>query len=119
MLNNSSIEKFIMMHEDEYIIEIQSRLSDCEIKLKNDDGIKAHTYIITETKEDLSKVFTKIKYSIYYSKQSLSNYISKYIYKKRAVAMFDYIYNPIEKLSIREIPYLLRLQRVKERGSSS
>ena len=48
-----------------------------------------------------------------------SDYIFLNIYKKRAVAMFDYIYNPIEKLSIREIPYLLRLQRVKERGSSS
>lgn len=73
------IESFIQYLDDYFIIEIENKKPENEI-LMQEDGVLNVNFILTKCKQELIDLYTMIKYSLYYSKQSLTNYLSKYIY---------------------------------------
>ena len=93
--DNSSmnIDKFSSLLENFFIIEIESRKNENEVSMK-EDGILNVLYILSQEKEDLIEIYTLIKYSNYYIKEVLINYISKYIYD----LIFDFTHLPNETL---------------------
>lgn len=87
------IEGFINIMENYFVIEIENRRPEKEITLK-EDGILNVVYILTKNQSELIELYTLIKYSIFYIKQSLVNYISKYLYD----IVFNFTHLPNENL---------------------
>jgi hypothetical protein len=87
------LESFASLSDKYFIIEIENKKSEHEISIK-DDGVVNVVYIVNQTKEELIELYTIIKYSIYYIKESLINYLSKYVYD----IIFDFTHLPNENL---------------------
>lgn len=87
------LESFASLSEKHFIIEIENKKSEHEISIK-DDGVLNVVYIVNKTQEELVDLYTIIKYSIYYIKESLINYLSKYVYD----ILFDFTHLPNENL---------------------
>ena len=74
-----NFEKFNLMLEKYYIIEIENKKPANETIIK-EDGILSVSYFLTPNKTTIIKLFTMIKYSLYFIKETLYNYIGKYIH---------------------------------------
>ena len=70
-----NIKKFIP--EKFYLLEIENKNPSKETIIK-EDGILSVLYLITQKKSITIDLFTMIKYSIYFSRETLCNYIGKY-----------------------------------------
>lgn len=86
--------EFSLMLERYYMVEIETKkpLADTNIK---EDGILSVVYLITPEKDQITDLFTMIKYSIYFIKETLINYIGKYIRNM----IFDFCHLPSDVLS--------------------
>jgi hypothetical protein len=73
-----SYEKFHLMLEKYYILEVESKKPSDETTIK-EDGILSVLYLMSTSKTTTINLFTMIKYSLYYIKETLYNYIGKYI----------------------------------------
>ena len=80
----TQFNKFNLMLEKYYIIEVETKKPINEILIR-DDGILSMMYIMTPSKKTTIKLYTMISYSLYFIKETLYNYIRKYIH--------DMIYN--------------------------
>ncbi|MCQ2817079.1 MAG: hypothetical protein MJ252_07425 [archaeon] len=73
-----NLEEFILMLEKYNMIEIETKKPLNETSSK-EDGVQSVIYLITPDKEQIVDLFTVVKYSIYFIKETLINYIGKYI----------------------------------------
>ena len=71
-------DTFDLMAEKYYLIEIESKKKPNETILK-EDGILSVLYLITPSKKQTIDLFIMVKYSLYFIKETLRNYIGKYI----------------------------------------
>ena len=60
-----------------------------------EDGILSVVYLITPEKDQITDLFTMVKYTVYFIKETLSNYIGKYIRDM----IFDFCHLPSDCLS--------------------
>lgn len=72
-------ENFPTVLEKYYMIEIESKKPLCDTIIK-EDGILSVLYLITPDKDQLTNLFTMVKYSVFLIKETLRNYINKYIF---------------------------------------
>ena len=80
------------MLEKYYLIEIENKKPQSETTIK-EDGIISVLYLLTQKKEKkLLNLFTMIKYSLYFIKETLKNYIGKYIHDM----IYDFCHLPSE-----------------------
>ena len=79
------------MLEKYYMLEIETRKHINETTLK-EDGILSVTYLLTPSKTTTINLFTMIKYSLYFIKETLYNYIGKYIHDM----IYDFCHLPSE-----------------------
>ena len=77
-LNQLSFNKFQMMLSKYYMIEIERKKALAETNRK-EDGILSVLYILSRNREAISQVFTMVKYTLYFKKETLENYIGKYV----------------------------------------
>ena len=84
-------ENFHLMLEKYYLIEIENKKPQSETTIK-EDGIISVLYLLTEKREEVSNLFTMIKYSLYFIKETLKNYIGKYIHDM----IYDFCHLPSE-----------------------
>ena len=75
----SIFANFHLLLEKYYIIEIETKKPAYDTTLK-DDAILSVLYLMTSKKNVTIELFTMIKYSLYFIKETLYNYIRKYIY---------------------------------------
>ena len=68
----------LLMPEKYYLIEIETKKPAEETIIK-EDGILSVLYLITARKRQTIDLFTSVKYSIYFIRETLCNYIGKYI----------------------------------------
>ena len=92
--SKKSFEQFDLMLEKYYMLEIETKKHINETTLK-EDGIISVTYLITPSKTTTINLFTMIKYSLYFSKETLYNYIGKYIHDM----IYDFCHLPSECLT--------------------
>jgi hypothetical protein len=73
---NSTIDvyQFPNMLERYYMIEVENRKPVSETLIK-EDGVISVTYILVKEKKELIELYTMIKYSIFYVKEILINYL--------------------------------------------
>ena len=71
-------DNFNLMLEKYYIIEIENKKPVSETTIK-EDGIISVLYLLTPERNEVSKIFTMIKYTLYFIKETLINYIGKYL----------------------------------------
>ena len=81
----------LLIPEKYYLIEIETRKPANETIIK-EDGIKSVLYLITPRKRQTIHLFTMVKYSIYFIKETLCNYIGKYIHDM----IYDFCHLPSE-----------------------
>ena len=67
-------DNFNLMLEKYYIIEIENKKPVSETTIK-EDGIISVLYLLTPERNEVSKIFTMIKYTLYFIKETLINYI--------------------------------------------
>ena len=72
-------DQFNLMLEKYYILEVESKKPINEILIK-ENGILSMLYIMTPSKKITIKLYTMISYSLYFIKETLYNYIRKYIH---------------------------------------
>ena len=84
-------DKFELMLEKYYILEIESKKPPNEASIK-EDGILSVVYLMTGSKTTTIKLFTMVKYSLYFIKETLHNYINKYIHDM----IYDFCHLPSE-----------------------
>ena len=89
--SKKNFEQFNLMLEKYYILEIETRKHINETTLK-EDGILSVTYLLTPSKTTTINLFTMIKYSLYFIKETLYNYIGKYIHDM----IYDFCHLPSE-----------------------
>jgi len=77
--------------EKYFLIEIEQKKPASETIIK-EDGILSVLYLITPEKEIIKNLFTMVKYSLYFSEETLWNYIGKYIRDM----IYDYCHLPSE-----------------------
>ncbi len=82
---------FLLMPEKYYIIEIEVKKPANETIIK-EDGILSVLYLITPKKRQTINLFTMVKYSIYFIRETLCNYIGKYIHDM----IYDFCHLPSE-----------------------
>ena len=74
-----NFENFYLLLEKYYIIELETKKPAFDTTLK-DDGILSVLYLMTPKKNVTIGLFTMLKYSLYFIKETLYNYIGKYIH---------------------------------------
>ena len=85
-------DKFaLLIPEKYYLLEIETKKPANETIIK-DDGILSVLYLITPRKSITIDLFTMVKYSIYFSRETLCNYIGKYIHDM----IYDFCHLPSE-----------------------
>jgi hypothetical protein len=82
------------MLEKYYIIEIENKKPVSETTIK-EDGVISVLYLLTPERNEVSKIFTMIKYTLYFIKETLINYIGKYIHD----LIYDFSHLPSEIFS--------------------
>ena len=87
-------DNFNLMLEKYYIIEIENKKPVSETTIK-EDGIISVLYLLTPERNEVSKIFTMIKYTLYFIKETLINYIGKYIHD----LIYDFSHLPSEIFS--------------------
>jgi len=87
-------EKFNLMLNKYYIIEIETRKPANETIIK-EDGILSVLYLLTPSKQIIINLFIMIKYVLYFIKETLYNYIGKYIHDM----IYDFCHLPSDCLS--------------------
>jgi hypothetical protein len=75
---DSTFDKFQLMLSKYYMIEIERKKPLAETNMK-EDGVLSVLYIMSRNREAISQVFTMVKYTLYFKKETLENYIGKYI----------------------------------------
>ena len=80
-----------LIPEKYYLIEIETKKPAQDTLLK-EDGILSVLYLITPRKRQTIHLFTMVKYSIYFIKETLCNYIGKYIHDM----IYDFCHLPSE-----------------------
>ena len=80
-----------LIPEKYYLIEIETKKPANETIIK-EDGIISVLYLITPRKRQTIHLFTMVKYSIYFIKETLCNYIGKYIHDM----IYDFCHLPSE-----------------------
>ena len=81
----------LLIPEKYYLIEIETKKPANETIIK-EDGIISVLYLITPKKRQTIHLFTMVKYSIYFIKETLCNYIGKYIHDM----IYDFCHLPSE-----------------------
>ena len=81
----------LLIPEKYYLIEIETKKPANETIIK-EDGITSVLYLITPRKRTTIQLFTMVKYSIYFIKETLCNYIGKYIHDM----IYDFCHLPSE-----------------------
>ena len=81
----------LLIPEKYYLLEIETKKPANETIIK-EDGILSVLYLITPKKSTTIDLFTMVKYSIYFSPETLSNYIGKYIHDM----IYDFCHLPSE-----------------------
>ena len=81
----------LLIPEKYYLIEIETKKPAIETIIK-EDGIISVLYLITPQKKQTIELFTMVKYSIYFIKETLCNYIGKYIHDM----IYDFCHLPSE-----------------------
>ena len=81
----------LLIPEKYYLIEIETKKPANETIIK-EDGIISVLYLITPKKRQTIHLFTIVKYSIYFIKETLCNYIGKYIHDM----IYDFCHLPSE-----------------------
>ena len=84
-------ENFNLMLEKYYILELETKKEKNETSIK-EDGILSVLYLMTPSKTTLISLFTMLKYSLYFIKETLYNYIGKYIHDM----IYDFCHLPSE-----------------------
>ncbi len=87
-------DNFHLMLEKYYIIEIENKKPVSETTIK-EDGVISVLYLLTPERNEVSKIFTMIKYTLYFIKETLINYIGKYIHD----LIYDFSHLPSEIFS--------------------
>ena len=87
-------DNFNLMLEKYYIIEIENKKPVSETTIK-EDGVISVLYLLTPERNEVSKIFTMIKYTLYFIKETLINYIGKYIHD----LIYDFSHLPSEIFS--------------------
>ena len=87
-------DNFYLMLEKYYIIEIENKKPVSETTIK-EDGVISVLYLLTPERNEVSKIFTMIKYTLYFIKETLINYIGKYIHD----LIYDFSHLPSEIFS--------------------
>ena len=70
--------KFPNSLEKYYVIEIETKKKQSETTIR-EDGVLSVLYLLSSTKTNISNLFIMIKYSLYFIKETLINYIGKYL----------------------------------------
>ena len=87
-----NFENFVSLtFEKYYLIEIEKKKPAAETIIK-EDGILSVIYLITSEKKTAINLFTMVKYCLYFIKETLTNYIGKYIRDM----IYDYCHLPSE-----------------------
>ena len=86
-----NFEKFDLMLEKYYILELETKKPSNDTTIK-EDGILSILYLMTASKSKTISLFTMIKYSLYFIKETLYNYIGKYIHNM----IYDFCHLPSE-----------------------
>ena len=81
----------LLIPEKYYLIEIETKKPANETIIK-EDGIISVLYLITPKKKQTIHLFTMVKYSLYFIKETLCNYIGKYIHDM----IYDFCHLPSE-----------------------
>ena len=81
----------LLIPEKYYLIEIETKKPANETIIK-EDGIVSVLYLITPKKRQTIHLFTMVKYSLYFIKETLCNYIGKYIHDM----IYDFCHLPSE-----------------------
>ena len=81
----------LLIPEKYYLIEIEKKKPANETIIK-EDGIISVLYLITPKKSQTIHLFTMVKYSIYFIRETLCNYIGKYIHDM----IYDFCHLPSE-----------------------
>ena len=81
----------LLIPEKYYLIEIETKKPANETIIK-EDGIISVLYLITPKKRQTIHLYTMVKYSIYFIKETLCNYIGKYIHDM----IYDFCHLPSE-----------------------
>jgi len=81
----------LLIPEKYYIIEIETKKPAIDTIIK-EDGITSVLYIMTPRKRVIVDLFTMVKYSLYFIKETLYNYIGKYIHDM----IYDFCHLPSE-----------------------
>ena len=87
-------EQFNLMLEKYYIIEIETRKPVNETIIK-EDGILSVLYLLTPSKQVIINLFIMVKYALYFIKETLYNYIGKYIHDM----IYDFCHLPSDCLT--------------------
>ena len=89
-----NVDNFNLMLEKYYILEVETKKPMNETTMK-EDGILSVLYLMTVSKTVTIKLFTMIKYSLYFIKETLYNYIGKYIHDM----IYDFCHLPSDCFS--------------------
>ena len=89
-----NFEIFDLMLEKYYILELETKKERNETSIK-EDGILSVLYLMTTSKTTLIQLFTMLKYSLYFIKETLYNYIGKYIHDM----IYDFCHLPSDCFS--------------------
>ena len=92
--SQKKFENFHLMLEKYYLIEIEIKKPQSETTIR-EDGIISVLYLLTSERDEVTNLFTMIKYSLYFIKETLINYIGKYIHDM----IYDFCHLPSEILS--------------------
>ena len=77
--NKKDFAQFKYELEYHYIIEIETRKHPADTSV-SEDGVVNVTYFLIKDRDYYSKIFSTLIYLMLFSRQSLENYITKYIY---------------------------------------
>ena len=90
--SKKNFESFsLLIPEKYYLIEIETKKPANETIIK-EDGILSVLYLITPKKRQTIHLFTMVKYALYFIKETLCNYIGKYIHDM----IYDFCHLPSE-----------------------
>ena len=65
--------------EKYYLIEIETKKPPCDTTIK-EDGVISVLYLLSSTKNKIYHLFIMLKYTLYFIKETLINYIGKYLH---------------------------------------
>ena len=85
--------KFELLLEKYYMLELETKKPANEIMIK-EDGILSVLYIMTSSKREIIKLYTMIKYSLHFIKETIYNYVGKYLRDM----LYDFCHLPSECL---------------------